>query len=181
MMDVVPGEHFPGRENVPVVHELLAAVLHVLVDIVADQHVQLLPEGDERAQLVQRLREGLFVQPIVGVHDLVVKAAGMAQTLIDPFPVAAVFLVDGAHDVGILGGVAVADGGGVVLGGAVVHQNDLDIVAALQNALDALVHIARGVIAGHGEGDEFFLACFVHDHTILSHSSSARAIMASIL
>ena len=161
-------------------HDLLAAVLHVLVDIVADKHVQLLPEGDEGAQLVQRLREGLFVQPIVGVHDLVVKAAGMAQTLIDPFPVAAVFLMDGAHDVGVLGGVAVADGGGVVLGGAVVHQNDLRLRPGGEQRLHAVVYVGGGIVAGDGKCNELIHGVLLY----LSRSSDrarARATIASML
>ena len=64
---------------------------------------------------------------------------GVPDALVDPLAVAAVLLVDGPDDIGVLLGIAVADGGGVVLGGAVVHQNDLDVVAPLEQGLHTVV------------------------------------------
>ena len=98
--------------------------------------------------------ERFLVQPVIGIHHLVIDPGGVAQALVDPFAVAAVLLVDDLNDIGVLRGVAVADGGGVILGGAVVHQDDLNVAAAGQQGADTLVHVVGGVVAGNGKGDE---------------------------
>ena len=152
--DVVPGEHPVLGEHVGVPHDLLGVVLHVLVHVVGDEQIHRIVRGGKLPQLVQHGLEGPLVQPVVGVHHLVIQAAGVAQALVDALAVAAVLLVDGPDDVRVLRGVAVADGGGVVLGGAVVHQDDLNVLPAGEQGLDAVIHIGGGVVAGNGEGNE---------------------------
>ncbi|MPN37999.1 hypothetical protein SDC9_185521 [bioreactor metagenome] len=52
--DVLPGEQPVFRENVPIPHYFLGIILHMLVNIVAHQHVKLLPGGPQLPQLFQR-------------------------------------------------------------------------------------------------------------------------------
>ena len=65
--------------------------------------------------------------------------------------------MDGLDDGGVFGGVFVADGRGLVLDRAVIHQNDLCLLAGRQQRLDAVAHISRRVVAGHGKGNEFLV------------------------
>ena len=151
--DVLPAEHPAHREYVAVGHDPLGVVLHVLIDVVGYHQIHQLAVPDKLAQLVQHLTQGVHVQPVVGIHYLIIDSPGIADALVDPLAVAAVGLVDGPDNVGVLFGVAVADGGGVVLGGAVVHQNNLDVLPPLEQGLDAVVHVGRRVVAGDGKGD----------------------------
>ena len=125
----------------------------MLIDVVGNHQVHQLVVPDELAQLVQHLVEGVHVHPVVGVHHFVVDAPGVADALIHPLAVAAVLLVDGTDNFGVLFCVPVADGGGVVLGGAVIHQDDFNVVPALKERIHTVLHIRRRVVAGDGEGD----------------------------
>ncbi len=154
--DVVPGEDLLRGEHVPVAHDLARVVRRVLVDVVGDHHVHRRGHTGELPQLLHHRGERRLVQPVVGVHDLVVQPLRVPQPLIDARPVPAVFLVDGPDEVRVAGRPRVALGGGVVLGGAVVDEQDLRLRPGGQQRLDAVVHIVRRVVAGHGEGDEFF-------------------------
>ena len=149
-----PGEQPVLGEHVGVADGVAGAVLHVLVDVVAEHQVGGGAAVQQQAQPVQHLFQGFGVQPVVAVHYLVIKAGGVADALVDPLAVAAVLLMDDPDDVGVLVGVRVADGGGVVLGGAVVHQDDLGVRAGGEQGVDAVAHIGRRVVARHGKGDK---------------------------
>ena len=153
--DGVPGDDLVGGEYVFIPHHLLGIVLHVLIDVVGDEHVHRGGHGGELPQLGHHLAQGVRVQPVVGVHHLIIQAPGVADALIDPFAVAAVLLMDGPDDVRVLCGPFVALGGGVVFGGTVVHQDDLRVLPGGEQGFDAMVHIGRGIVAGDGEGDNF--------------------------
>ena len=65
--------------------------------------------------------------------------------------------MDGLDDGGVLGGIFIADGRGLVLDGTVVHQDDLGLLPGGEQGLDAVAHIGRRIVAGHGKGDKFLL------------------------
>ena len=166
----------------------------MLIDIVAHHHVHQPVVPDELAQLVQGLVQGGHIHPVVRVHYLIVNAPGVADALVHALAVAAVLLVDGTDDVGVLLLIPVADGRGLVFGGAVVHQNDLNVVAPLEQGVHAVLHIGRRVVTGDGKGDQlihvvlssnFFgrRASAGRDGEFYSRSarSRARAAMASML
>ena len=152
LVNLLPGEHLAHREHVPVIDGVAGVVLHVLVHIIAHHHVhRVFGEG---AQLVHHLVQAGHIQPVVRVHHLVVQAGGVGQALVYALAVAAVGLVDDPHHIGVLFGIPVGNGGGVI-GGAVVHQDDLGLIAGLQEGFDAAVHIGGRVVAGHRERDQF--------------------------
>ena len=109
--------------------------------------------GREVAQALQHLAQRGGVHPVVGIHHLEVEAGGVAQSGVDGAAVPGVFLVDGAHDAGMLLLVVAGDGKRVV-GGTVVDDEDLHLFAAGQQRIDAAAHIGGGVVAGNGEGNE---------------------------
>ena len=155
--DVHPVKQALLREHVGVAHGMAGAVLHMLVHIVADHQIRRGAAFHQRGQALQHLFQGVGVQPVVAVHYLVVQAGGVADALIDALAVAAVLLMDGLDDSGVLCGVLVADGGGIILDRAVVHQNDLGLLACGQQRFDAVTHIGCGIVAGYGKGDKFLL------------------------
>ena len=126
----------------------------MLVDVVADHHVQRFLSLGQFLQLGQHPLQGIFVQPVVGVHHLVVHPLGVAQPLVDPFAVAAVGLMDGADDVGVALGIFICDGARFVHG-AVIHQDDLHLIAAGQQSVRTVAHIGCGIIAGHRKSNQF--------------------------
>ena len=71
--------------------------------------------------------------------------------------VAAVLLMDGLDDGGVLGSVLVADGRGLVLHGTVVHEDDLSLLPGGEQRFDAVAHICRRVVARDGKSNEFLL------------------------
>ena len=124
----------------------------MLIDVVADHHIHGLLRQGLNPKLPQDLSQGLLLQPVVGIHHLVVESRGVAQPLVDPLSVAAVGLMNGPDHRGIFRGVSVADGGGIVLGGAVVNEDDLHLLSPGQERVDAFFHIGRAVVAGHRKG-----------------------------
>ena len=155
--DVHPGEQTLLREDVGVPHSVAGAVLGVLVDIVADHQVRRGAPGSQRVQLGQHGPEGDFVQPVVAVYHLIIQAGGVADALVDALAVAAVLLMDGLDDGGVLGSVLVADGRGLVLHGTVVHEDDLSLLPGGEQRFDAVAHICRRVVARDGKSNEFLL------------------------
>ena len=150
-----PAEQAVLGEDVGVAHGVAGAVLHMLIDVVADHQVRCGAAGHQGGQLCQHLLQGIGVQPVVTVHHLVVQAGGVADALVDALAVAAVLLMDGLDDGGVLGGIFVADGRGLVLDGTVVHQNDLGLLACGQQRFDAVAHVGCRVVAGDRKGDKF--------------------------
>ena len=171
MAHMHPVEQAVFREDVGVPDGMAGAILHMLIHIVADHQVRGGAAGHEGLQAVQDLFQGVGVQPVVAVHDLIVQAGGIADALVDAFAVAAVLLMDGLDDGGIFGGVLVADGGGVVLGGTIVHQDDLGLLSGREQRLDAVAHIGRRVVARDGKADEF-----LHSVLLLITEAGARGL-----
>ena len=160
--DLLPAKDPAHGKYVPVVHYLLGVVLHMLIDIVGDHHIDGLFVPLELPQLVQHLFQRVHVHPVVRVHYFIVDALGVSDALVDSLSMAAVLLVDGPDNTGIPLLVTVTDGRGLILGGAVVHQDDLNIVPSLEQCVHTVLHIGRRVIAGDRESNELF-------HVFLSH------------
>ena len=70
MMAVLPGEHPLYRQNMTVLNNFLATLAFLLIDIVADQHVQCLTASCQLPQSVQDLKIGILLHPVITVHHL---------------------------------------------------------------------------------------------------------------
>ena len=79
------------------------------------------------AQLGQDLLQGIGVEPVVGVDDLEVGAPCLGEPRVDDLAVAAVVLVDGSVEAWVATLPPEGALEGVVLGGAVVDDEDLDV------------------------------------------------------
>ena len=151
-----PGEDLADGKHTTVVDDVARVVLDVFVDVVGDDEVHFLVELDEAAQLGEERLERVGVGPVVGVDVLEVGAVGVGDGLHDGHAVAAVLLVDGLDKVRVAPLPLVGLGRGLILGAAVVDDDDLHVVGvigALEDREDALVHVLGGVVARDAEGD----------------------------
>ena len=121
---------------------------HLVVHKVAHHQVHLLLRLHEAAQGAQDLGIGLFVHPVVAVHNLEVTALCILQPGHYRRAVAAVLLVHRTHNAGIQPFVFVGNGRGIVLG-AVVYNQDLHLIAAGEQSIHAMAHVVLRVEAGH--------------------------------
>ena len=144
------------RQGVVVAHGVLVNRADLVIDIVAHQQVDLFVRCGEAPQTFQHLGIRLRVHPVVGVHNLEIQARGVCKTRHHRVAVAAVFLVDGPHDAGIPAFVVVGDFRGIVLG-AVVHDQDLHLVAAGQQGFHRVAQVVLGIIAGDGDGQQLHI------------------------
>ena len=154
LADLLPGENAAFGQDALVVDDVAGVVGHMLIDIVGHHQIKRLLVVEVGAQLGQDLLQGIGVEPVVGVDDLEVDAGGIADALVDALAVAAVLLMYGFYDGGVLFGVGVGNFAGVVLG-AVIHKDDLGVLPRGEQGLDAVIHIGSRVVARHGKGDEF--------------------------
>ena len=177
-----PGEDAVFRKGVGEIDGAVTLAVGVLVIVIRHEEVDAALSVD----FLQRVEEAREVaEPVVAVHGLEILAGSMAQALVDALAVAAVFLVYGLDDRGVFCGVSVRDLAGAVLR-AVVDDDDLDALAAREQAVEALFHVVLGVVAGHPDGQELHISflCLVFFVRLLYYSfsavSSAAAITASM-
>lgn len=146
-VDLLPGDGLALGQRVAVADDVLVRRADLVIDVVADQKIDGLLFGALRAQRGEHARIGVRVDPVVRIDDLEIHARRVGKAGHDRVAVSAVFLVDRADNTGIAALVVVCDFGGAVLR-AVVDNQDLDLVAAGQQALYGLVKIRLGVVAG---------------------------------
>ncbi len=128
----------------------------MLVDVVGDHEVNVVAKLVKAAERGEKALECLCVEPVVGVDVLEVRALGHAHSRHHGLAVTAVLLVNRTDDVGIALGPLVCLLGGVILGGAIVHNHNLDVLGIagpLKYGGDALVHVGCRVVAGDAKGD----------------------------
>ena len=178
MLHVLPAELLLGRKHVEVPHHRARALVHLLVNVVADNEVGCMIAVKLRAKIGHDLAHRVLIEPVVGVYDLEVQPLGGGKAGVHGSTMAPVFLMNGTNDarVGLLPSISLL--GGVVFGRAVVDNDDLDVVTAGQKRLDAFVHVGGGVVARHHERDGLHES---YSSTSLSESSSARLMILSIL
>ena len=140
--DPVPGE------GAAVADDLLVGDAHFVIDVVADEQVHRLLHPGEIPQDREDAREGVRIHPVVAVHHLEVEPHGIADAGHHRAAVAGVLLVDGPDGGGVGLRQFIGDGGGAVFG-AVVHDEDLDLLTAGQQRLHTVAHIVLGVVAGY--------------------------------
>ena len=150
---LVPAELIALWQHIAVAHDLLLAFVYLVVDVIGHHHVAGYRRVQLAAQVHHEREHGRRIEPVVGVDHLEVEARRMGEPRVHRAAVALVGLMDGADDVGVLVLPAVADGRRVVLGRAVVHEQDLDVLAAGEQRLHAVIHVGCRVVAGHGERD----------------------------
>ena len=178
VLHVLPAELLLGRKHIEVAHHRARALVHLLVDVVADDKVGCMIALELRAKIGHDLAHRVLIEPVIGVYDLEVQPLGGGKAGVHGSAVPPVFLMDGTNDarVGLLPSVSLL--GGVVFCRTVVDDDNLDVVTAGQKRLDAFVHVGGGVVARHRERDGLHES---YSSTSLSESSSARLMILSML
>ena len=151
-LDILPGAELTFRQGRAVLHDALVLCALLLVHKVRDKHVQGLIAHHKAAQGLQNLFVGFCIDPVITVYYLKVNTGCCPQACIYGLAVAAVLLMDGAADARIACLILVRDLGSVILGGAVVHDQDLHLVSARKQGLDAVSHIGLRIITGNCNG-----------------------------
>ncbi|VWM23665.1 Uncharacterised protein [Collinsella intestinalis] len=128
--DIAPREDLLARQGHAVADGGVRALVDFLVHVVGDEQVHAQVALLKATQELQHRGERIRVEPVIGVDDLVVRAARLAQAGTDGHAVPAVLLMHHADDARIAGLPLVGLGAGLVLG-AIVHDDDLDIGGAL--------------------------------------------------
>ena len=152
----LPAEHPALGQGVMVAHGVLVNRAYLVVDVITHQQVDLLLRLGKAPQTFQHLGIGLRVHPVVGVHHLEIQARGVGETRHHRVAVAAVFLVDGPDDARILAFIRIRDLRRVVPG-AVVHDQDLHLVAARQQGFHRMVQVVLGIVAWDGDGQQLHM------------------------
>ena len=114
------------------------------------------------AERGEKSLERLCVKPVVRVDVLEVRTLSRAHGSHHGLAVTAVLLVHRANDVGIALGPLIGLLGRFVLGGAVIHNHDLDVLGVagpLEDGSDAFVHVGRRVVARDAKGDGLLHVC----------------------
>ena len=133
----------------------------LIVDEVTDEHVDRSTGHDELTELLQHLRKGFIIEPVIGIDDLIEEAARVAETGIDRLPVAAVLLMHRLYDARVLRLVLLRDLEGIILLRAVINDDDLHLVTTRKDRLNALPHVRGRVVAWYSKADKlhiFFLS-----------------------
>ena len=145
---LIPADHLFLRQGVGVAHHLFMAGAHLIVYKVAHHQIHFLATVHKITQGAQNLGVGFLVHPVVAVHNLEVTALSVLQSGHYRRAVTAVLLMYRTHNAGVQPFVFIRDGGGIVLG-AVVHDQDLHLIAAGEQSIHAMAHIVLRVEAGH--------------------------------
>ena len=153
---ILPGEHLIFRQHIFIADHLLALLAFLFIDIVGDQHVQDLISARKHTKGIQNRLIRRIQHPVVAVNHLEKQAAGLFNSRIHTGAVAAVFLMDGFYDGGILFSVLVRNFCRFV-GGAVIHDENLHILPARKQRIDAFAHVLFRIVAGYRNCQKFHL------------------------
>ena len=132
MPDIIPAEDLVLRKDIAISHRNALAFIDFLVDIIRDHQIGRLGKICLRTDEGHDGLHGFFVQPIVGIDHLEIKALSCGKASIHRAAMTSVFLMDRTDHIRVLGHKAIADLRSVVLRGTIVNEDDLDIVAQRQ-------------------------------------------------
>ena len=145
------------RQRAGVAHHVLVPGPHFVVNIIADHHVHRRRAAGQGGQFFQHPGKGFLIQPVVRIHHLEIRPRSRPEAGHDRGTVAAVFLVDRPHDLGIALRVFIGNGGRGVPG-PVVHDEDLQLIPPRvrdrKQRIHRVGHIVLGIIAGNGNGQK---------------------------
>ena len=141
MLALAPCKHSVQGERSAVLNDLFLFLALLLIDIIAYKHVQCTGPTRKIFQCFQHAEIGILLYPVVAVHNLEVKPAGVIDPGVDSRTVPSVRLVNRLDDARILCLVLVRNLRSPVPCRSVIHNNDLDIVPSHKKGVDALAHI----------------------------------------
>ena len=138
--DIVPAENLVFRKDIVVADDFLVFHADFFIHIVCDDHIHLCIGFHESFHCFEYFEQGVFIDPVVAVHDFEVNACGVPQPPVHGVSVTAVLLADRLYDGRIF--LLVALGYRLCpVGRAVVDNDDFHVFAAFEYGVDGLFHI----------------------------------------
>ena len=153
--DLIPGDYPSGRDGAAVGDQFPFSVLTVVVQIVGDDEIRTASGALHLLQRVQKLFQRLFLYPVVRIHHLEKHPLRLMQAGHHRRAMTAVFPVDRPDQTGITGSVFLRDVQGLI-GGTVVHNQQLQPLAAFQQAFHGPGHVRLRIVARDGNRQKFF-------------------------
>ena len=144
---LIPSELTALGEHVLVAHDGTRTFMHLLVYVVGNDQIGGVLQLHLKTQVFHDFRHGLFVKPVIRVDNLEIACRSVRQTGIHCRAVPSVFLMDGLDDIRITLLPRIGNLCGVILKRAIVDNKDLDIIAAFEKRLDALIHVLGRIVA----------------------------------
>ena len=129
-MHAVPSENLIYRQAMTVLHNFLAGCPLLLINKIADQHIDCLRSTHEFSQCMQNLCISFFIYPVIAVYNLEIKACGITDAGIDSFSMSAVFLMDSLNNRRIFLCICICDLCSTV-GRSVIYYKNLHIFSTL--------------------------------------------------
>ena len=145
--DLIPCAHLSLREHVFESHAPARALIQMIIYIVTDKKIRYLffkfaPSASTHVtDSVEQNSVGIRIQPVIGIHYLVVESPGKLQSLVHPGSVAAVFLMYHTHNVRIYHLILIRNLRCPVHR-SVIDQDNLHIFASQKKRIHASPHIA---------------------------------------
>ena len=162
MPHVRPAKLLIGRKHIGVTHNSTRVLEYLFVHVVADNHISACGIATNlfgAALLLAQIRHdnihSVLIKPVVRINHFIVVTLSSGQTRINRRAMTAIFFVDGTNNARVLFCQTIGDFSRIVTSGTIVDQNDLNIVTAGQQGINALLHIVSRVIARHRKGDRF--------------------------
>ena len=153
VLHLLPAEDPVLGEGCLIAHDLLSLLPDLVVDKICDKHIDRSTGEDLLPKLIEHAEKDRAVQPVIGVHHLKEESLCVPKSRIDRLAVSPVLLMDRSADSRILRLILLRDFQRIVLSRSVVNDDDLKLITAGQDALDAAPHIGGGIITGNRKTD----------------------------
>ena len=122
MSDCVPVAHFFSWKYISVIHRFLDSLIQMIVHIITDDQIR---------KFSCSFQISITVEPVVGIHDFIIKSMRQLQPFVHTGTMTAVWLMHRFYNVWIKHFVFICDRTCPV-GRTIVNNEDLDILAAHQ-------------------------------------------------
>ena len=140
-LHILPGAELAFWQRRAVLHDAFVLCALLLVYEISDQHIQCLLTHNEAAQGLQDLFVRLCVDPVITVYNFKINTGCCPQSCVYGLTMTAVLLMDRTADTRIACLVLVRDLGSVVLDRAVIYDQDLHLISARKQGLNAVSHV----------------------------------------
>ena len=146
MADFIPGERTVLGERAFKSHDGLLVGVFPVENVICKEQIDFRTLLLKVFKYSDYLKKDFGISPVIRVYVLEKDSRCFLNACIDGSAVACVLLMDGADYSGILIFVSLRDLKSIILGRSVINDEDLNIVSARKQRLNARLHVRRGII-----------------------------------
>ena len=150
---LIPGDDPAGRNHAAVGNAKIRFEPIGRIDIIMDDKIGRV-FFRKAAQEIQQARQISRIQHVIRIQDFKKRAERIANAEIQGGTMAAIGLMMNPNQTGITGGEPVRNRARLI-GGAVIHDQDVHFLPAGQQGRNRLLNIGGGVITGNDAGQQF--------------------------